>query len=68
MYVESPEGAEIFIDGVYYGISPISFTKPEAGSHVITLSKNGFIPKSYTIMVYDDDRDVTLSFSELVSE
>lgn len=68
MYVESPEGAEIYIDGIYTGIVPVSFAKPEKGSHVITLSQNGRVTKSYTIAVSDDDRDVTLSFSELVSE
>ena len=68
MYVESPEGAEVYIDGIYTGIVPVSFAKPEKGSHVITLSQNGRVTKSYTIAVSDDDRDVTLSFSELVSE
>ena len=66
MYVDSPEGAEIYVDGIYAGISPISFIKPDAGSHVITLSKNGYVTKSYTVSVADDDRDVTLSFSELM--
>ncbi len=68
MYVESPEGAEVYIDGIYTGIVPVSFVKPEKGSHVITLSQNGYVTKSYTIAVSDDDRDVTLSFSDLVSE
>lgn len=68
MYIESPEGAEVYIDGIYTGIVPVSFAKPERGSHVITLSRNGYVTKSYTIAVSDDDRDVTLSFSELVSE
>ena len=68
MYVESPEGAEVFIDGIYVGISPISFIKPESGSHVVTLSKNGYVTKSYTISVAGDDRDVTLSFSELIAQ
>ena len=68
MYVESPEGAEVFIDGIYVGIAPISFIKPEKGSHVLTLSKNGFITRSYTVSVDGDDRDVTLSFSELQAE
>lgn len=66
MYVESPEGAEVYIDGIYVGISPVSCSKPESGSHVITLSKNGYVTKSYTVSVANDDRDVTLSFSELV--
>ena len=68
MYVESPEGAEVFVDGIYVGIAPISFIKPEKGSHVVTLSRNGYVTKSYTVSVPGDDRDVTLSFSDLVSE
>jgi hypothetical protein len=68
MYIESPEGAEIYIDGIYVGISPTLITKPTAGAHVVTLSRNGYVPKSYTISVADDDNDVTLSFSELIEE
>lgn len=68
MYVEAPEGVEVFVDGMYIGIAPISSIKPEAGSHVITLSKNGYITRSYTVSVPGDERDVTLSFSELVQQ
>ena len=68
MYVQSPEGTEVFLDGIYVGIAPISFLKPDKGSHVITLSKNGCVTKSYTVSVGDDDNDVNLSFSELVSQ
>ena len=68
MYVECPEGAEVFVDGIYVGIAPITFIKPDKGSHVVTLSKNGYVTKSYTISVSGDDKDVTLSFSDLVSE
>ncbi len=68
MYVEAPEGAEVFVDGMYIGIAPISSIKPEAGSHVITLSRNGYVTRSYTVSVPGDERDVTLSFSELVEQ
>ena len=68
MYVDSPEGAEVFMDGLYVGISPTSTIKPEAGAHVITLSKNGYRTKSYTVSISGDDRDVTLSFSEMIEE
>ena len=68
MYIESPEEAEIYIDGIYVGISPTIVTKPAAGAHVVTLSRNGYVTKSYTISVAADDKDVTLSFSELVEE
>ena len=68
MYVESPAGVEVFVDGMYIGITPTSSIKPEAGSHVITLSKNGYVTRSYTISVPGDERDVTLSFSELIQQ
>lgn len=68
VYVESPQGVEVYMDGMYVGIAPISFIKPAAGSHVITLSKSGYKTKSYTISVESDDNDLTLSFSEMVSE
>ncbi|MBO4904102.1 MAG: PEGA domain-containing protein [Lachnospiraceae bacterium] len=68
VHVESPEGAEAYLDGMYVGIAPISFIKPAAGSHVITLSKSGYKTKSYTIAVTDDDNDLTLSFSEMIPE
>ena len=68
VYVESPEGAEVFVDSMYVGIVPISFIKPAAGSHTVTLSKNGYKTKSYTISVGSDDNDMTLSFSEMISE
>ena len=58
----------MYIDGIYVGIAPVVFIKPEAGSHVVTLSKNGYKTKSYTVSVYGDERDVTLSFSDLVEE
>lgn len=68
MYIESPEDVEIYVDGIYAGITPISFIKPDAGSHVITLSRNGYKTKSYTVSVDGDDSDVTMSFSELVED
>ena len=68
MYIECPEESEVYIDGIYVGIAPVTFVKPSAGSHVITLSRNGYITKSYTVYVYGDDRDVTLSFSDLVED
>ncbi|MCR4617974.1 MAG: PEGA domain-containing protein [Lachnospiraceae bacterium] len=67
VYVDAPSGAEIYIDGSYVGISPCSFKKVE-GLHVITLSKTGYITRSYTISVDGDDKDVSFSFADLVAE
>lgn len=66
MYVEAPVGAEVYVDGVYIGICPVAANKPTTGTHVITLSKNGYQTKSYTITAGDEQKDLTLSFSELM--
>ncbi len=67
VYVDAPEKAEIFLDGNYVGISPCSFKKA-AGTHVITLRRTGYIPRSYTVQVDQEDKDITYSFAELVPE
>lgn len=67
LYVESPAGAEIYLDGNYIGIAPIS-TNKVTGSHVITISKSGYQTKSYTVSVDNDGNDVTFSFSDLVTQ
>ncbi len=66
VYVDAPEGAEVYLDGNYIGISPISFKKEE-GPHVITLRKTGYETRSYTVQVDGEDKDVTYSFAELVA-
>lgn len=65
VYVDGPEGAEIYVDGNYVGIAPISFTKPDSAGIVVTLRKTGYQTRSYTIQLEDNDSDVHYSFSEL---
>ena len=67
IYVEAPVGAEVYLDGNYIGVAPVS-TGKVTGSHSITLSKTGYLTKTYTIYVENDNNDVTLSFSELLTE
>ena len=62
--IDTPAGAEVYQDNVYMGIAPVTYVKT-AGSHVITLRRTGYITRSYTIQVDDEDRDVTYSFPEL---
>ncbi|MCH5274957.1 MAG: PEGA domain-containing protein [Lachnospiraceae bacterium] len=66
VYIDAPEGVEVYVDGNYIGISPISFRKVE-GPHVITLRRTGYETRSYTIQVDEEDKDVTYSFAELVA-
>ena len=66
IYIEGPEGVEVYLDGTYIGIAPCSTLKV-TGSHTITLSKSGYETKSYTINVGNDGNDLTMSFSGLTA-
>lgn len=65
LYVNSPSDVEVYCDGSYKGISPLNFVK-EPGVHVISLRKDGYVTKSYTITVNDDGEDEYFDFVELV--
>lgn len=64
--VSTPSGATIYFDGEYIGIAPMSFTKV-TGSHIITLSKLGYLSKSYTVTFTDDGKDENLQYDDLTS-
>lgn len=65
VYIDTPEGVEVYLDGNYIGISPVSFAK-KPGTHTITLRKNGYVTRSYTIEVDSEEKDVTYSFADLL--
>lgn len=67
VYIDAPKNVEVYVDGNYRGISPVSFKKV-TGSHTVTLRKSGYKTKSYTIYLYNDGEDITYSFSELEKE
>ncbi len=67
VYIDAPEGAEVYLDGTYVGVVPCSFRKEE-GSHVVTLSKTGYVTRSYTVTVDGEDKDVSFSFVDLVAQ
>lgn len=62
--VKSPKGASVYVDGVYKGVAPVSFTKI-IGDFTITLSKTGCVTKSYSVTTDDDNEDVEYSFAAL---
>lgn len=62
--ITAPEQVELYVDGTYIGITPISFKK-EAGTHVVTLRKDGFVTRSYTIQVDEEEKDISYSFAQL---
>ncbi len=65
--INAPKNVEVYLDGSYVGLAPVSFSK-KAGTHVISLRKNGYQTRSYTIQVDDEEKDMELSFSELVKK
>lgn len=65
VYIDAPEDVEVYLDGNYVGVSPVSFAK-EAGTHNLTLRKEGYETRSYTIVVDDEEKDVSFSFGDLV--
>lgn len=65
VYVDSPENAEVYLDGNYMGIAPCSFRKT-AGTHVITLRRTGYETRSYTVEIDDEDKDISYSFAALL--
>lgn len=67
VHIDAPEKVEVYVDGNYIGISPISFKKVE-GAHIITLRANGYETRSFTIEVDGEDKDVSYSFADLMPE
>ncbi|MBO4900629.1 MAG: PEGA domain-containing protein [Lachnospiraceae bacterium] len=64
VYVYYPDNVEVYVDGIYAGLTPMSFKKT-VGAHTIILKKPGYETRSYTIYVTDDGEDMSISFSNL---
>jgi len=65
--VKLPEGAAVYVDSVYIGIAPVSFTKT-SGNKVISFTKAGCATKSYTISIANAAGDLNYSFPEMEAE
>lgn len=65
VYIDSPEGAEVYLDSNYIGVAPTSFLK-SAGTHIISLRKTGYQTKSYTLQLDSTAKDITYSFADLI--
>lgn len=63
--IDAPKDAEVYLDGKYIGLAPVSFKK-EAGTHVIILRKSGYRTRSYTIQIDSEPTNVNWSFADLV--
>lgn len=64
VYIDSPQGAEVYVDGSYVGIAPVSFAK-KPGQIVVTLRKDGCQTRSYTLTIDSANKDSNYSFSAL---
>ena len=64
IYIDAPQSAEVFVDGNYIGVAPCSFPKEE-GSYIITLRRDGYQTRSYTITVDASEKDLSYSFADL---
>lgn len=62
--VQKPAGAQVYFNGSLKGTAPVTFTK-EVGTFTISLRKSGYVNKSYTVEVLDDDDDIYFSFPDL---
>lgn len=65
--ISSPEGAKVYWNGAYKGTVPVSFAK-EIGNHTITFSRSGYLTRSYSCEIVDDNNDVTLNFPDMVKK
>ena len=64
---DAPVGAEAYLDGNYIGIIPVSFAKV-AGQHMVTLQKEGYQTRSYTIQIDSEKTNVTYTFPEMAKD
>ena len=56
IYITEPEGAEVYLDGVYIGIVPIDFEKI-IGPYELLIKKKDGTQKKYQCEGMDDDTD-----------
>ncbi len=65
IYFDKPYGAELYFDGAYIGMIPVSVTKV-SGSHEVILKKDGCETKSYRVSIDKDEVDLNYTFPDLV--
>ncbi len=65
IYIDEPNGAEIYFDGNYIGMAPTNVTKV-SGNHEVIVRKDGYETKSYRININTDQSDLSYRFPELV--
>ena len=63
--VNAPTGVAVYVDSAYVGIAPVAIEK-KAGTRVVTLTKEGYESKSYSINITNTAGDVKYEFPELI--
>lgn len=67
VYIDAPVGAELYLNGGYVGIVPANFPK-KAGTYIVSLRRDGYQTRSYTLQIDSSSKDVSYSFSELEAQ
>ncbi len=65
IYIDEPNGAEVYFDGNYIGIVPTHVTKV-SGTHEIIVKKDGYETKSYRINIDSEETDLSYRFPDMV--
>ena len=65
IYFDKPYGAELYFDGSYIGMIPVSVTKI-SGTHEVILKQEGYETKSYRISIDSNKVDLNYTFPDLV--
>ncbi|SHI29316.1 PEGA domain-containing protein [Butyrivibrio fibrisolvens DSM 3071] len=64
VYVDAPYGSTLYVDGEEVGSVPCSFDKVK-GSHTITLTRDGYVTKSYSVYIDGNKKDKVYEFPAL---
>ena len=65
--VQKPEDVSVYFDDTYIGVAPVQIDKI-TGEHKITLRRDGYISKTYTVEVENDGEDTLYRFPNLTKE
>ncbi len=65
IYIDEPNGAEVYFDGNYIGIVPTHVTKV-SGTHEIIVKKDGYETKSYRVNIDAEETDLSYRFPDMV--
>lgn len=62
--VSAPKGAAVYVNGTYKGEVPCSFKKM-IGNVTLSLMKEGYTTKTYSVELVDDSKDIAWTFPDL---